>query len=169
VEKNMKKCLIIALFFALFAVGCFDDDSSTDPSYSLSLSVVTTDITLDGVQPGDGKIWAFLYEKDQLDNTTPRNNIVYEGSTDGAVVANTPAEITITDIEPGEYHLVVLFDYRAHNLDKIGNSDKYSLYDGKKNPGEGPAVIDLISDDFIIPGDITVNVYSVGKDAAWAL
>lgn len=120
---------------------------------------LTVNATYGGTEPnatdpgstkiGTMKIYVYLY--DSLDDSTATSGgtrdagylPIYTGSTSGAVTVGNAADITISNILPGSYYMVVFYDfYKGSNPDN--QNDRYIIYNNVEFPAStGVDAVDI--------------------------
>lgn len=138
-KRNCMKLLILVWLAALAGTSCSEmilDQGIESRSKNMLLlpfltggnSTLTVTATYNGAAASDGtgKLYVYLYN---ALGTGTRNQYlpVYTGSTAGAVTIGNATDITLTDLLPGDYYVLVFFDYRSgSNADNA--SDRYIFY-----------------------------------------
>lgn len=120
--------LFLSLLVTLSFVGCeiVPEDDSKDKVTTGSITVNATynGSLEDATAPGSKKIYVYLYSTLTNAQATP----VALGSTDGAATVGTEYSITVSNITPGSYYVVVFYDYKTHTNNIAGKGDRYIIY-----------------------------------------
>ncbi len=133
----MKRILVLLLsvlvVFCLAGCDFSDEEKDKDEDVAVETGVITVKATYtgtaaDATAPGSKKIYVYLY-KTLSANAQDASAPDYSLSTDAAVAIGVESTITIADIAPGEYSVVVFYDYKTHNLNIAGKDDRYVIYD----------------------------------------
>lgn len=132
--KNFIKIQILIFLILIFtAYGCFldsGDDETGTPTTLTGNGILTVNATYTGTAKtdGSGRIYVYLYTSLRTAQDTP----VYQGSTDSEA-DNTEKAISVKGIAAGDYYVLVLYDYKLHNQNIAGNTDRYALYESVNN------------------------------------
>jgi|GEM_PF-2094623 len=167
--------------------------TATDLTNTTSLKItVTSNITTfhtdstDPTKDGDGKVYVLLYR--QLDSTSPRYNILYEGSTALSIANTAEQTVTINNIITGvsdknssteNFHIVFFYNYKGGG-ELIGNPDYYTVYMangtysmGPNDPTNAPAITDIVeivkTENKILTGpfDASAGNYIIQSQGKW--
>lgn len=127
----MKRILI--LFFLVLVTLCFTGCSDSGDDDPVTTGTITVKATYNGTvedatSPGTKKIYVYLY-KTLPTTAEDDSNPDYSMSTEAAVSIGVESTVTIGNIVPGNYSVVIFYDYKAHNLNIAGKDDRYVIYD----------------------------------------
>jgi len=131
--------IISLLLLIIGFTNCESDDSST-PSGSITVKTVYGNCTLTSVDlttttdQNIGKIHVYLYKTwppvsgdPEVENAQVIPD--YSAKSDTTVADNTTEyTITVDGVSPGEYYVVVFYDFKIHTNNLAGNTDRYILY-----------------------------------------
>ena len=116
----------------------------------MQMGSLTVHATYTGAEPvssiGSKKIYVYLY--DSLNDSTPTSGgtrdplPIYTGLTDSAVSVGNPSDITIDNILPGDYYIVVFYDYRSGS-NPDNQTDPYIIYNNIEFPYEGASPLTI--------------------------
>jgi hypothetical protein len=184
----MKKNVILSvlILFILGFAGCGGGGSSSDGGSATGSITINATYTGSLEYTGDAgtkKIYVYLYEA-LPDNAQDASNPIYQVSTDAAAAIGVEQTITVDNIEPGSYYVVVFYDYKSHNQNIAGNSDRYTIYNSTQyiqdaeavavEAGSGDILDVTFGDSYTIqsdgkfmvkPGTVTVNAGYTGTAA----
>jgi len=177
--------LLTCLLVTFFITGCFDGggDDKTNDSGSGKITIKATYNGSLGTDPeATKKIYVYLY-KELQDSAKDETNPDYQGSSTEVTSAGDTKTITIEDIAPGDYYIVVFYDYKHHNKNIAGNTDRYVIYESTQYISDAtPVEIEEDSDETITltfddnftiqsdglfmvkPGTVKVNIGYTGAE-----
>lgn len=168
---TMKKLAVLLLFMLVtfFYSGCFDDsgdkkkDDDKVTTGTIEVKATYTDSVTDTNTGGTEKIFLWLFKEAPANARTEPD---YEVITESAAASGTEYTLTIDEIEPGDYYVMLFYDDKLHNQGDAGNTDPYVFYNNAKNPTTATLV--TIEKDSTKKLSISFDdTYLIGSDAAF--
>lgn len=166
----MKNKVILLSFLCaliLSVVNCGGGGSGEDEVTTGTITVKATyngDVE-DATQPGTHKIYVYLYKT--LSNAQAEPD--YKSCTSTGATVGVESTITVNNIAPGNYYVVIFYDYKAHNTYEAGKDDRYIISDSARYPSDAdPVTVSEGSSDILnvsFGNDYTLNssgTYDVG-------
>jgi hypothetical protein len=159
--------LFIALSIVFIALSCENNSDETGSAniatgsgiLEVKATYTGTPIAgVTGVSDGSGKIFLYMYA---ALGTNAQNAPAYQASTAAEAVLNTEYTITINSIAPGNYYVVVFYDYKKHTNNTAGNTDRYELYNNVNTVSAASAVA--------VANDSTTSLIGISFDNTWLL
>jgi len=159
--------LLIIMLVTSFITGCFDgggdDDKDKVTTGSIEVKATYTDSITDANTGGTEKIFLWLFKEAPANARTEAD---YEITTESAAASGTEYTLTIDEIEPGDYYVMLFYDDKLHNQGDAGNTDPYVFYNNAKNPTTAARV--TIEKDSTKELTISFDdTYLIGSDAAF--
>lgn len=131
----MSKCWVFLLTLLLAEAGCGGDEGKDEAGSPASAAVageggtVVVKATYTGTvkSTGTGALFACLYKALSTAQALPD----YGVRTTAEAAVGTEYTLTLGKVAPGNYYLLVFYDFRQHNQHDAGNTDRYLLYEGQ--------------------------------------
>jgi hypothetical protein len=124
-----------AVLLALLLAGCGGDegeDETGSPASSGAAGeggtvVVRATYTGTPRSTGTGALFACLYKTLSTAQALPE----YRAQTPAEAAVGTEYTLTLEQVAPGDYYLLVFYDFQQHNQHDAGRADRYVLYEGQ--------------------------------------
>ena len=133
---------------------------------SLTLTATYTGTAGTGSDLIANYIYVYLY--DSLGTGTRSPLPIYTGSTGSAVTVGNPADITINNILPGSYYIVVFYNFAATGATNPDTRyDRYVIYDNVEFPASPATPFNIISGSNTLTGVSFGDGYQLNSGAAF--
>ena len=99
---------------------------------------------------GTGVIFACLYKTLSTAQAPPD----YGVRTPAEAAVGTEYTLTLPQVAPGEYYLLLFYDFRQHNQHDAGNTDRYVLYEGQ-HLAEGAMALSVQAGEIAAPAALS--------------
>lgn len=167
----MSKCWVFLLALVLAGAGCGGDEGKDEvgsPASSASggeggTVVVKATYTGTAKTTGTGMLFACLYKTLSTAQAVPD----YGVRTPDEAVVGTEYTLTLGRVAPGDYYLLVFYDFRQHNLHDAGNTDRYMLYEGQHLAAGAAAVAVRAGATTALPGVRFGDEYLLGPGGSY--
>jgi hypothetical protein len=134
----------------------------------LQTGSLTVTATYTGTEPssniGSKKIYVYLF--DALNTGTRDPLPIYSGSTTGAVAVSSPSDITINNILPGSYYMVVFYDFRS-GTNPDNQTDRYVIYNNVEFPASGASTVTISTGPNSVTGISFGDGYQLSNGGAY--
>lgn len=167
----MSKCCLLWLALVLAGAGCGGDggrDEVGSPANSVAAGeggtvVVKATYTGTPKSTGTGMMFACLYKTLSTAQAVPE----YGVRTPDEAAVGTEYTLTLGRVAPGDYYLLVFYDFRQHNLHDAGNTDRYLLYEGQHLAASATAVAVRAGETTALPGVHFGDDYLLGPGGSY--
>lgn len=112
---------------------------------------------------GTGMLFACLYKTLSTAQAVPE----YGVRTPEEAAVGTEYTLTLGRVAPGDYYLLVFYDFRLHNLHEAGNTDRYVLFEGQHLAADATAIAVRAGQTTAPPGVRFGDEYLLGPGGSY--